>query len=71
MTGFDFHPEALTDLDEIWDFIAVDNHHSRYSRGIGIANGRSEECPGRRVGVEARPSGARTPEPSCRHEGWR
>ena len=25
MTGFDFHPEALADLDEIWDFIAVDN----------------------------------------------
>ena len=24
MTGFDFHPEALTDLDEIWDFIAVE-----------------------------------------------
>jgi plasmid stabilization system protein ParE len=25
MTGFDFHPEALLDLDEIWEFIRADN----------------------------------------------
>jgi toxin ParE1/3/4 len=25
MTGYDFHPEAIVDLDEIWDFIAEDN----------------------------------------------
>jgi len=25
MTGYDFHPEAAIDLDEIWDFIARDN----------------------------------------------
>jgi len=25
MTGYDFHPEAALDLDEIWDFIAEDN----------------------------------------------
>ena len=25
MTGYDFHPEAAIDLDEIWDFIAVDS----------------------------------------------
>ncbi len=25
MTGYDFHPEAVIDLDEIWDFIAEDN----------------------------------------------
>lgn len=25
MTGYDFHPEAELDLDEIWDFIAKDN----------------------------------------------
>jgi toxin ParE1/3/4 len=25
MTGYDFHPEAAIDLDEIWDFIAQDN----------------------------------------------
>ncbi|MGA2021270.1 MAG: type II toxin-antitoxin system RelE/ParE family toxin [Candidatus Sulfotelmatobacter sp.] len=25
MTGYDFHPEAVVDLDELWDFIAVDN----------------------------------------------
>jgi len=25
MTGYDFHPEAVVDLDDIWDFIAVDN----------------------------------------------
>lgn len=25
MTGYDFHPEARTDLDGIWDFIAEDN----------------------------------------------
>jgi plasmid stabilization system protein ParE len=25
MMGYDFHPEAVVDLDEIWDFIAGDN----------------------------------------------
>ena len=25
MTGYDFHPEAAIDLEEIWDFIAEDN----------------------------------------------
>jgi toxin ParE1/3/4 len=25
MTGYDFHPEAVVDLDEIWEFIARDN----------------------------------------------
>jgi toxin ParE1/3/4 len=25
MTGYDFHPEARVDLDEIWNFIRVDN----------------------------------------------
>jgi toxin ParE1/3/4 len=25
MTGYDFHPEAEADLDEIWEFIAADN----------------------------------------------
>ena len=25
MTGYNFHPEAAIDLDEIWDFIAEDN----------------------------------------------
>jgi hypothetical protein len=25
MTGYDFHPEVVVDLDEIWDFIAGDN----------------------------------------------
>ena len=25
MTGYAFHPEALLDLDEIWEFIAGDN----------------------------------------------
>lgn len=25
MTGYDFHPEAVIDLDEIWEFIARDN----------------------------------------------
>ncbi len=25
MTGYDFHPEALLDLDEIWEFIRADN----------------------------------------------
>jgi plasmid stabilization system protein ParE len=25
MTGYDFHPEAALDLDEIWEFIAGDN----------------------------------------------
>ncbi len=25
MSGFSFHPEALDDINEIWDFIAVDS----------------------------------------------
>jgi len=25
MTGYDFHPEAETDLDEIWEYIVADN----------------------------------------------
>ena len=25
MTGYDFHPEARFDLDEIWEFIREDN----------------------------------------------
>ena len=25
MTGYDFHPEARFDLDEIWEFVAEDN----------------------------------------------
>jgi toxin ParE1/3/4 len=25
MTGYDFHPEAVHDLDGIWEFIATDN----------------------------------------------
>ena len=25
MTDYAFHPEALNDLDEIWEFIAKDN----------------------------------------------
>lgn len=25
MTGYDFHPQAAIDLNEIWDFIAEDN----------------------------------------------
>ncbi|WP_058189871.1 type II toxin-antitoxin system RelE/ParE family toxin [Terracidiphilus gabretensis] len=25
MKGYDFHPEALADLDEIWEYIALDN----------------------------------------------
>ena len=25
MTGYEFHPEAETDVDEIWDYIAAEN----------------------------------------------
>jgi plasmid stabilization system protein ParE len=25
MSGYAFHPEALADLDEIWEFIRADN----------------------------------------------
>jgi plasmid stabilization system protein ParE len=25
MTGYDLHPEALRDLDEIWEYIALEN----------------------------------------------
>jgi plasmid stabilization system protein ParE len=30
MTGYDFHPEALTDLDEIYHYIAEDSPDSAY-----------------------------------------
>jgi len=26
MSGYVFHPEASTDLDEIWEYIAEDKH---------------------------------------------
>jgi len=35
MSGFVLHPEALTDLDEIWEYIAADN--------LGAADGVLEE----------------------------
>ena len=35
MSGFVLHPEALTDLDEIWEYIAADNP--------GVADGVLEE----------------------------
>jgi plasmid stabilization system protein ParE len=25
MSGYDFHPQARSDLDEVWDFIRADN----------------------------------------------
>jgi plasmid stabilization system protein ParE len=25
MTGYDFHPEAALELEDVWDFIAQDN----------------------------------------------
>jgi plasmid stabilization system protein ParE len=25
VTGYEFHPEALVDIDEIWEFIAADS----------------------------------------------
>lgn len=28
MSGFILHPDALADLEEIWEFIAVDNIES-------------------------------------------
>ena len=28
MTGYDFHPEARLDLDEIWEFISADSLHA-------------------------------------------
>jgi plasmid stabilization system protein ParE len=36
MTGYDFHPEAETDLNEIWDYIAAENSAAadRVSAGI-------------------------------------
>jgi len=35
MSGFVLHPDALADLDEIWEFIAADN--------LGAADGVLEE----------------------------
>jgi hypothetical protein len=42
MTGYDFHPEADLDLDEIWEFIA---NNSRRFDGKGKSYGcaRDEE----------------------------
>jgi len=31
MTGYDFHPEARRDLDEIWEYIAADNFDAAYA----------------------------------------
>jgi plasmid stabilization system protein ParE len=28
MTGFVLHPDAYTDLDEIWEYIAAENHEA-------------------------------------------
>ena len=28
MTGYDFHPEARVDLDEIWEYIRADSLHA-------------------------------------------
>jgi plasmid stabilization system protein ParE len=47
MSGYDFHPEAARDLDEIWDFIADDNldavMHGRRSPRVMAAILRSRE----------------------------
>jgi plasmid stabilization system protein ParE len=36
MTGYDFHPEARADLDEIYDYIAEDNPDAADSVIAGI-----------------------------------
>ncbi len=33
MTGFVLHPDAYTDLDEIWEYIAADNQDAAESDG--------------------------------------
>jgi len=38
MSGFVLHPEALSDLEEIWEFIATDN--------LGAADGVLDEISG-------------------------
>jgi len=35
MTAYDFHPQAVIDLEEIWEFIAEDN--------LNIADNRERE----------------------------
>jgi len=44
MTGYDFHPEAVADLDEIWDFIAGDNPNAARELMLAQINCR---CPPR------------------------
>jgi plasmid stabilization system protein ParE len=44
MTGYDFHPRAVNDLDEIWGFIAADNLDAA-DRMIGEILGR-HRCTG-------------------------
>jgi hypothetical protein len=34
MSGYDFHPEARIDLDEIWEFIRADNLNTQYPPGL-------------------------------------
>ena len=51
MNGFAFHPEALNDLNDVWDFIAADNVDAA-DRIVGeslTASGRSFLSRGRAI----------------------
>ena len=41
MSGYSFHPEAFTDIDQLWDYIAEDNIDAAdliQVRPLGIAH---------------------------------
>jgi plasmid stabilization system protein ParE len=58
MTGYDFHPEASVDLDEIWEFIAADN--------LDAADGVIEDILGAIDGVPFPHQGYRRPDLTSR-----
>ena len=44
MSGYAFHPEAFTDLDDIWEYIAADNIDAA-DRLVALSNQRSPRSP--------------------------
>ena len=59
MTGYDFHPEARLDLDEIWEFIRADNLDAadRVIAEILSAIAALAPLPGQGTGARTSPHG--------------